>query len=539
MSLSGWGPGRCAAIGALALALLLPASAAAGSQCNANGLCVEENLGLQTTPGPLVAAAPLSIDVTAENTSSPLTTNRWLETVSLSIVGPDGSPPRGTPSAQLPEGLLIAGPGSCTAPTYTDCPGGHGTLDATLLGFVSTTGAYGISEIVNDATPPTGVLVDYRATVKWCVVEGGTCKPKPDRTEELTLGTNTGGEFSFPAGGSEPGVEYALRSLSFHLNGQSSQKDTGSGAESAGGNFTIVAASLSCGSLTGTSEYSSRAEGSVAFQHTYTVTGCPTAAFAPYRTPGGSTIELDGSPSSASIGGRSVKTWKWNFGDGTSAETTKPTVVHEFAPASEPTVTLYVVDDAGARSAAVAQQVAVPGHRLTVSLAGAGGGSVTGGGIDCPPTCSAAYLDGASVTLTATPDSHSSFAGWGGDCAGAGTCDLTMSSDRTVTATFSQPSGGGGGGGGGLGAAPPDTRIAKAKLRPRPRFWFSAAGSSTGFECALSRKRAKPVFRSCRSPKSYGRLRPGRYTFSVRAVGPDGADSTPAHRSFRVRPSRR
>jgi beta-lactam-binding protein with PASTA domain len=40
------------------------------------------------------------------------------------------------------------------------------------------------------------------------------------------------------------------------------------------------------------------------------------------------------------------------------------------------------------------------------------------------------------VTLTATPAAGSTFAGWSGACAGTGLCNLTMSADQTVTATF-------------------------------------------------------------------------------------------------------
>ena len=41
------------------------------------------------------------------------------------------------------------------------------------------------------------------------------------------------------------------------------------------------------------------------------------------------------------------------------------------------------------------------------------------------------------MTLTATPAAGSSFTGWSGDlCTGTGSCVLTMSADRSVTATF-------------------------------------------------------------------------------------------------------
>ena len=75
---------------------------------------------------------------------------------------------------------------------------------------------------------------------------------------------------------------------------------------------------------------------------------------------------------------------------------------------------------------------------LTVTKLGSGSGTVTSSpsGIDCGAICTAAFSKGTMVTLTATPDSGSTFTGWGGDCVGAGRCTVTMDQDRAVTATF-------------------------------------------------------------------------------------------------------
>jgi hypothetical protein len=79
------------------------------------------------------------------------------------------------------------------------------------------------------------------------------------------------------------------------------------------------------------------------------------------------------------------------------------------------------------------------GPTLTVSKAGAGSGTVTSSpaGINCGSSCSASYVSGTPVTLTATPATGSTFTGWsGGGCTGTGTCVVTMSADTTVTAGF-------------------------------------------------------------------------------------------------------
>jgi endo-1,4-beta-xylanase len=88
---------------------------------------------------------------------------------------------------------------------------------------------------------------------------------------------------------------------------------------------------------------------------------------------------------------------------------------------------------------------AVSGIALTVTKSGSGSGTVTSSpsGINCGSTCSASYASGASVTLTATPASGSTFAGWSGACNGTATCTVSMTAARSVTATFNATAVGG------------------------------------------------------------------------------------------------
>jgi List-Bact-rpt repeat protein len=81
-----------------------------------------------------------------------------------------------------------------------------------------------------------------------------------------------------------------------------------------------------------------------------------------------------------------------------------------------------------------------PRATVTVSKAGTGSGTVTGLGINCGSECTHSFNRGAQVTLTATPDAGSVFAGWSGGCTGVGACVVTISVAQTVTATF-DPSG--------------------------------------------------------------------------------------------------
>jgi hypothetical protein len=77
-----------------------------------------------------------------------------------------------------------------------------------------------------------------------------------------------------------------------------------------------------------------------------------------------------------------------------------------------------------------------PNQTLTVAAAGSGSGSITASGINCPGDCTQSYAFNTLVTLSQSPSGGSTFAGWSGDCTGTGSCQVTMSAARNVTATF-------------------------------------------------------------------------------------------------------
>jgi hypothetical protein len=85
----------------------------------------------------------------------------------------------------------------------------------------------------------------------------------------------------------------------------------------------------------------------------------------------------------------------------------------------------------------------------------------------------------------------------------------------------------------------PGTKIVAARIsaaKGRATFRFRALGAGARrFRCALQVGSKRAKFRSCRSPRNYRHLKPGRYTFKVRALGSAGADRTPARRRFRIR----
>jgi uncharacterized repeat protein (TIGR02543 family) len=78
---------------------------------------------------------------------------------------------------------------------------------------------------------------------------------------------------------------------------------------------------------------------------------------------------------------------------------------------------------------------------LTVAKDGAGSGTVTStpAGINCGSACSAQYDNGTAVTLTATPNAGSVFAGWTGcDSVSGSSCSVSMSAAKSVSASFTQ-----------------------------------------------------------------------------------------------------
>lgn len=75
---------------------------------------------------------------------------------------------------------------------------------------------------------------------------------------------------------------------------------------------------------------------------------------------------------------------------------------------------------------------------LSVAKSGTGFGTITSApaGISCGSTCSARYVSGQTVTLTASAASGSKFTGWSGACTGTSTCTITMNAATSVTANF-------------------------------------------------------------------------------------------------------
>ncbi|SMC59665.1 InlB B-repeat-containing protein [Kibdelosporangium aridum] len=128
---------------------------------------------------------------------------------------------------------------------------------------------------------------------------------------------------------------------------------------------------------------------------------------------------------------------QWTFGDGGTGGGT--TTTHRWATAGSYMITVVATlpDGRQAPTSVTVNVFAVPTVRLAVSIPG-GGGSVSGGGIDCPPTCSVDLQPNTQVTLTARPDATHQLGSWGGACSGSSgaSCDVTVDTAKNVTYTF-------------------------------------------------------------------------------------------------------
>ena len=91
----------------------------------------------------------------------------------------------------------------------------------------------------------------------------------------------------------------------------------------------------------------------------------------------------------------------------------------------------------GGQLSSDAVTLAFGSFNLTVDSTGDGTVGGTDGLIDCPPVCTSPYQAAMPVTLNAFPAGGWGFAGWsGGGCSGTGSCNVVMTQNQTISATF-------------------------------------------------------------------------------------------------------
>jgi hypothetical protein len=240
--------------------------------------------------------------------------------------------------------------------------------------------------------------------------------------KSYTLGTHTCGTYNFSA--------HSCKNFDLHLTSTSPGKDTGADLSGVWSNATdIVGTSRpqNSGWDIGAYEYVSETS-----QYTLTVSKSGTGSGTVTSSPSGINC---GSTCSAGYDGGTVVTL-----------TATPSGSDTFAGwggACAGTGACTVTMDAE-KAVTVTFNTPPPpsNYNLSIVKSGTGTGTISSSpsGIDCGSTCTTAYTDGTTVTLTATPASGHSFSGWsGGGCSGTESCVVTVSADTTITATFAPP----------------------------------------------------------------------------------------------------
>jgi hypothetical protein len=173
-------------------------------------------------------------------------------------------------------------------------------------------------------------------------------------------------------------------------------------------------------------------------------------------------------------------------------------------------------------------------YLLTVTVTGPG--SVDAGSASicdaASSPCTVRYEQDQEVTLTGAGNSGYSLTGWGGACAGAGTCTFTMTEAKSVSASFADIT------------PPPAPQITSpAENAPPPNgsaqsisFTRSDGGGATGtsgFHCRIDSS-AYGGSSACTSPWSTGALATGTHTVYVWALDPSGNASAFTARSFKI-----
>jgi len=112
--------------------------------------------------------------------------------------------------------------------------------------------------------------------------------------------------------------------------------------------------------------------------------------------------------------------------------------------------------------------------------------------------------------------------------------------EKVARVTGVEPPGSGNGNGNGETTIDkgPKRKVKTSRKKAKVKFKFSSSEPTATFECALKRPRkqadkAPATFKPCTSPRTY-RLKPGKYTFQVRATVGGVTDETPARQKFKI-----
>jgi hypothetical protein len=242
---------------ALSLALLLTigllalpgaASAAPVQACNpdpkvATSLCLTYDLAV-TKPGTVDPETrtqrPVDLSISFANTSSNHDTDnsKWFRSLTVNLLSGGGMEPVVTGSANLPQGLLIAGAAADCGNTgngdFSGCPAGHGlALASGGVCFISgpCQATFGIQRIFSNKTNLGTHFLQFTAVIKACVQVIGSCDSLQQFSQTFTIDKTSGpSPLSFTVvitKGDLPVDDVTLDSGNIALSGASNTTTTG------------------------------------------------------------------------------------------------------------------------------------------------------------------------------------------------------------------------------------------------------------------------------------------------------------------------
>lgn len=188
----------------------------------------------------------------------------------------------------------------------------------------------------------------------------------------------------------------------------------------------------------------------------------------------------------------------------TASGSASPITVTGLANGNAYTFTVTATNANGTGAASTSSNSVTPvaqTYSLNLTVSGTGTiHSTPAPDINCSGSCGQTYTSDTDVTLAATPGSNYSFSGWSGDCSGSGSCIVTMSQARSVTATFA-PTVGNGACGSAHNSQSPDTPVANLCSAGTPSavngigpWGWTCIGSGGGTTASCSATQAGGVF---------------------------------------------
>lgn len=279
-------------------AVAAPAEACQPTPKSATSLCLTYDvqvLATGTETPTTDSQAPVDLRTSFTNTSTGYVEDaaraRWLTGVSTTLFSKGDRQPILTGSADLPDGLLVAGTSAACEKgvdfSFSGCDAGHGVAWVKvkrLAGTVEMKATFGVQRIYHDKSAAAGHFAALHADVRFCIDTNGgalSCNREQSLSRTVTMDVPpAGGTWSLPFQIPTPtnwGLADAnevqgvgIDSVSLHYRGRSDQLTGGP----ASGAFTWLKLPMRCGVADASGVATSETAGTVAVPTSITIGHC-------------------------------------------------------------------------------------------------------------------------------------------------------------------------------------------------------------------------------------------------------------------------